>query len=151
MNSQPRTVRDMLELLDVRQGHSVLDVGAGSGWTTALLGHVVGREGRVLGVELEPELAVWGASNLALYAMAWTSIRRADPEVLGAPGEGPFDRILVSAAADELPRVLLGQLTDDGVMVVPVGADMTRVTRLGGAVDDVRISTHGSYSFVPLR
>src|SRR6476661_7740427 len=63
-NSQPRTVVDMLRLLDVRPGQRVLDVGSGSGWTTALLGHLTGPDGEVVGVELEPALARWGAANL---------------------------------------------------------------------------------------
>src|SRR3954465_3340038 len=64
-NSQPRTVAAMLRLLDVRPGHRVLDVGSGSGWTTALLAHVVGPLGEVVGVELEPSLVEFGRRNLA--------------------------------------------------------------------------------------
>lgn len=150
-NSQPRTVRDMLVLLDVQDGQSVLDVGAGSGWTTALLGYLVGPEGRVVGVELKPELADWGAANLAPYAMDWASLRRADPAVLGVPDEGPYDRILVSAAAQTFPHELQDQLSDDGVMVVPVGGIMTRATRTGPTTGDVEVTTHGNYLFVPLR
>lgn len=149
-NSQPRTVRDMLGLLDVRIGQSVLDVGAGSGWTTALLGHLVGAAGRVVGVELEPEIALWGAANLAAYDMPWTSLRRADPVLLGVPADGPYDRILVSAAAHTFPHELLDQLIDNGVMVLPVGQTMTRAVRIGPAASDVQVSVHGSYSFVPL-
>ena len=78
-NSQPRTVATMLTLLDVRPGQRVLDVGSGSGWTTALLGHLVGATGTVLGVELEPALAVWGAENLARAGMPHASIRVAEP------------------------------------------------------------------------
>src|SRR5690349_1220958 len=63
-NSQPRTVASMLRLLDVRPGQRVLDVGAGSGWTTALLAHLVGPQGEVRGVELEPELVAFGVANL---------------------------------------------------------------------------------------
>jgi protein-L-isoaspartate(D-aspartate) O-methyltransferase len=151
-NSQPRTVRDMLVLLDVGPGQTVLDVGAGSGWTTALLGHLVGPSGTVVGLELEPELATWGAQNVAAYEMAWTSLSAADPQTLGAPDQGPFDRILVSAAASSLPRPLVEQLADDGAMVLPIGAEMTRVVRSGPAPGDVQITrTHGTYSFVPLR
>ncbi len=150
-NSQPRTVRDMLALLDVQDGQTVLDVGAGSGWTTALLGYLVGPGGRVVGVELEPELAAWGAANLAPYVMKWASIRTADPAVLGVPDEGPYDRILVSAAAQAFPHELLDQLVDDGVMVVPVGGTMTRAARTGQNTGDVEVTTHGNYSFVPLR
>jgi len=150
-NSQPRTVRAMLELLDVRSGQKILDVGSGSGWTTALLAWLVGPSGSVFGVELEPDLAAWGAENLGRQDAAWASIRPADPNVLGIPSEAPFDRILVSATARRLPDELVEQLADEGVMVVPVGSAMTRVRRTGPARSDVDITTHGSYSFVPLR
>ena len=59
-NSQPSTVRDMLRLLDVGPGMRVLDVGCGSGWTTALLGDLVGPAGSVVGVEIVPALVSWG-------------------------------------------------------------------------------------------
>ncbi len=64
-NSQPRTVEAMLRLLDVDRGMRVLDVGAGSGWTTALLAELVGPTGSVLGVEIAPRLVTWGSANLA--------------------------------------------------------------------------------------
>ena len=150
-NSQPRTVRAMLRLLSVEAGHRVLDVGSGSGWTTALLAELVGPAGSVLGVELEPDLAAWGAENLGRQDVPWASIRSADQDVLGAPVEAPFDRILVSATARRMPDELVEQLTDDGIMVLPVGATMTRVRRTGPDPVDVDVTTHGSYSFVPLR
>src|SRR5690625_997592 len=70
-NSQPSTVRRMLELLDVRPGQRVLDVGAGSGWTTALLATLTGARGAVLGLELDADLAECGAQTLAAYQMEW--------------------------------------------------------------------------------
>ncbi len=63
--SQPRTVANMLRLLDVHAGDRVLDVGSGSGWTTALLAHLTGPDGHVLGLEVVPELVAFGAGNLA--------------------------------------------------------------------------------------
>ena len=149
-NSQPRTVRAMLDLLDLAVGHKVLDVGSGSGWTTALLAHIVGESGEVIGVEREPDLVKFGTENLARHDFSWASIRQADPEVLGAPGDAPFDRILVSAAARALPTELVEQLTDDGIMVIPVNANMTRVRRTGPTAGDIDVTTHGLYSFVPL-
>lgn len=147
--SQPRTVANMLRLLDVRAGQRILDVGAGSGWTTALLAHLVGREGAVIGVELESELARWGAANVAALDLPWASIRLAEPDTLGWPGGAPYDRVLVSANARELPQSLVAQLAVGGVMVVPVASQMWRVRRRhDGTVD---ITEHGAYRFVPLR
>lgn len=147
-NSQPRTVASMLRLLDVRPGHRVLDVGAGSGWTTALLAHLVGAGGAVHGVELEPRLVVWGAANLARTAQPWASIVPAQPGVLGLPDLAPFDRILVSAAPRDLPQELVDQLGDPAVLVIPVNGAMLRVRRQSGTVTTTE---HGAYRFVPLR
>lgn len=145
-NSQPRTVEAMLRLLDVERGQRVLDVGAGSGWTTALLAELTGPTGRVVGVELEPDLARWGAANVKAVDNA--EIRVADPDALGAREDGPYDRILVSADAREVPEELLAQLADRGRMVLPVSGIMTLVVRSG---DDVTLTRHGAYRFVPLR
>ena len=147
-SSQPRTVETMLRLLDVRPGQRVLDVGSGSGWTTALLAHLVGPTGRVLGVELEPELVTWGNDNLDRVERSWASIVEARPGVLGLPDAAPFHRILVSAMADDLPRELVDQLHTGGVMVIPVAGTMLRVSR---SMRDAGVTRHGSYRFVPLR
>ncbi len=146
-NSQPTTVRAMLRLLDVEPGHKVLDVGCGSGWTTALLGSMVGPTGSVHGVEIVPELVEWGQQNLAAYPTAWTSISQATPNVLGIPDRAPFDRILVSAEAASLPDELVDQLRVGGVMVIPVAGRMTVVRRTDG---EPTVERHGHYAFVPL-
>ena len=147
-SSQPRTVESMLRLLDVRPGQRVLDVGSGSGWTTALLAHLVGPTGRVLGVELEPDLVTWGNGNLEQVKRPWASIVEARPGMLGLPDAAPFHRILVSAMAGELPRELVDQLHTGGVMVIPVASTMLRVSR---SMRDVGVTRHGSYRFVRLR
>jgi protein-L-isoaspartate(D-aspartate) O-methyltransferase len=147
-NSQPRTVAAMLRLLDVRPGDRVLDVGSGSGWTTALLAHLTGPDGEVLGVEIEPDLVAFGAANLALAGVPWARITAADPEVLGRPEGAPYDRILVSAMARELPAELVEQLGAAGRLVVPVAGVMLLVERIGGTA---QVSRHGEYRFVPLR
>lgn len=152
-NSQPRTVADMLRLLDVQPGQRVLDVGAGSGWTTALLARVVGPEGSVLGLEVVPEIARWGASNLRACSarrsdLGQATLELADPSELGRPEAGPYDRILVSAMARRLPEALVDQLTEDGRMVCPVNGEMLLVRREGS---DRRVTSHGAYRFVPLR
>src|SRR3954463_4879288 len=75
-NSQPRTVAAMLRLLEVREGDRVLDVGSGSGWTTALLAHLTGPTGEVVGVELEPALVQFGRANLAHTDRPWARIEQ---------------------------------------------------------------------------
>ncbi len=147
-NSQPRTVSAMLRLLDVAPGQRVLDVGSGSGWTTALLAHLVGSAGSVVGVEIQPSLVEFGSANLAATHQPWASIRAATPGVLGVPDHAPYDRILVSAEPATLPQSLVDQLGDGGRLVIPVRGTMTLVTRSG---DDVHESHHGFYRFVPLR
>lgn len=147
-NSQPSTVARMLALLEVTTGHRVLDVGSGSGWSTALLGHLVGPTGSVTGIELVPELAHQGAANLETYDLPWTAIREATPGVLGDPDNAPFDRILVSAGAKTLPNELVDQLTPTGLLVVPVAGHMTVVRRHPAEPDE--ITHHGLYRFVPL-
>lgn len=147
-NSQPRTVRAMLELLDVHAGDRVLDVGCGSGWTSALLGHLTGESGRVLGVEIVPALARLATHTLALTAGAHVEVMTADPKVLGAPDRAPFDKILVSAQATALPDPLVRQLTIGGRLVAPVRSVMTVVDRIDE--DELELSEHGRYSFVPL-
>ena len=126
----------------------MLDVGSGSGWTTALLAHLVGPTGEVLGVELEPELVTFGAANLARTDQPWARIVQATPGVLGVPDHAPYDRILVSAEPAHLPPQLVDQLADGGRLVIPVRGTMTLVTRDG---DETTETQHGSYRFVPLR
>jgi protein-L-isoaspartate(D-aspartate) O-methyltransferase len=147
-SSQPRTVEAMLRLLDVGPGQHVLDVGAGSGWTTALLAELTGPAGSVVGVELVPELAEWGGANLARTSYGWASIRLSTEGVLGVPESAPYDRILVSADASSMPEALVEQLADDGRLVLPVRGTMLLVVRRG---EEVEVTEHGSYRFVPLR
>lgn len=148
-NSQPSTVRAMLALLDAQPGDRVLDVGSGSGWTTALLGRLVGPTGTVIGVERLPALVASGREHLAGQALPWARIEQASAEALGRPADAPYDRILVSAECGTLPDELVDQLTPAGVLVAPVRGRMLRVRRGTGA-DGPQVERHGYYRFVPL-
>lgn len=162
-NSQPSTVADMLELLAPECGDTILDLGAGSGWTAALLAVIAGPEGRIVGVERHPELIARAreavrnsfaeaglGSDADAQSPAPIDFVRAHPGVLGAPEFGPFDRILVSAGADHLPDALVEQLAVGGVMVIPVGEEMLRVERRGADIGSAEVTRHGRYRFVPL-
>ncbi|WP_405218777.1 protein-L-isoaspartate O-methyltransferase family protein [Agrococcus sp. Ld7] len=154
-NSQPSTVARMLELLDAHPGQRVLDVGAGSGWTTAILAEL-GAD--VVGVELVPELVELGNTNLAAHASARgrdanahpaRRIRQAVDGVLGLPDDGPWDRILVSADLGRMPEALVAQLAEGGRMVAPVAGAM-RVVDIRDGRPRARTDS-GTYAFVPLR
>lgn len=147
--SQPSTVRTMLELLDVHEGQSVLDVGSGSGWTTAILAHLVGPEGRVFGTELVEALVKESAERLQRDGLTNATVRVADRNVLGDPEHAPYDRILVSAETDTLPMSLVEQLAEGGRMVLPLAGRLTAVTRRGDGYTTERAP--GYYRFVPLQ
>lgn len=143
-NSQPSTVARMLELLDARPGHRVLDVGAGSGWTTAILAEL-GAE--TTGVEIVPELVAFANERLAEHGSG-ARVRQATPGVLGLPDDGPWDRILVSADFGRMPDALVAQLADGGRMVAPVAGLMLVVDVRDG---EPRVRQDGGrYAFVPL-
>src|SRR3990167_6014166 len=146
--SQPTTVAIMMEMLQPRVGNKILDVGSGSGWTTALLAQVVGERGRVCGVELVPDLARFGRDNIAKYHVPWAQIAQAD-HALGMPREAPFDRILVSASGDEISQTLIDQLKGGGVMVVPVKTSLWKVVK--AADGSIEKQEFPGFIFVPLR
>jgi protein-L-isoaspartate(D-aspartate) O-methyltransferase len=134
--SQPYMVALMTERLDVRPEQTVLEIGTGSGYQTAVLAHLA-RE--VYSVErVKPLLdAAWGR----LMDLSVRNVRfRFGDGTLGWPEKGPFDRILIAAGAPSLPTALLqSQLKDGGVAVLPVGPEdeqmLVTVTRRGTRLD----------------
>lgn len=146
--SQPYTVAFMLELLDPGQGHKILDVGSGSGWTTALLAQVAGRSGRVIGLERIPELVEMGQVNLRRVNVDSAEIRQAKKDVIGLPQQAPYDRILVSAAAETVPDELVDQLSVPGKMVIPVRDCIVLVEK--DSSGGLSTETFRGFVFVPL-
>ena len=101
----------------------------------------------MVGVERVPELAAGAREANRLRGRPWVQVREAVPGQLGVPAEAPFDRILVSAMADELPQALVDQLGPNGVLVVPVDGEMVRVRRDETGTE---VTRRGQYRFVPL-
>ncbi len=158
--SQPYTVAFLLDLLDPKPGERILDIGSGSGWTTALLAYIVSRadsgeriadRGRVYAIERIPELCRFGERNAAKYDF----VKRGIAEFvcvdgsLGLPSAAPFDKILASAtAAAEIPQPWRDALAVGGVIVAPVGSSVWRFVKKSET--EWEETEYPGFAFVPL-
>jgi protein-L-isoaspartate(D-aspartate) O-methyltransferase len=115
--SQPYVVAYMTEQLAMRPHHRVLEVGTGSGYQAAVLSRLA-RE--VVSIERYRTLAEQARARLAALGYDNVEIVVGDG-LVGVPGRAPYDRIVVTAAAETLPQTLIDQLGDDGVMILPLG------------------------------
>jgi protein-L-isoaspartate(D-aspartate) O-methyltransferase len=129
--SQPSLVAAMTEALALSGTERVLEVGNGSGYQTALLAMLAGP---VFTVERLPELSLRARSLLDGLGFTNIHVRTADG-ALGWPDAAPFDRILVAAAAPEIPPALLDQLAEGGRMIIPVGPEDDQILTLVRKVD----------------
>lgn len=145
--SQPYTVAMMLEMLSPNPGDKVLDIGSGSGWTTALIASAVGQNGFVEGIERIEPLVDYGQNNLKKAHIDNAAITLADPAVLGRPGH-TYDRILVSASASSMPSELFEQLRPNGILVIPIGQSIWRFTK--DAEEKIDAYEFPGFRFVPL-
>ena len=137
--SQPYIVAYMTEALDVQPRHRVLEIGTGSGYQAAVLGQLA-RE--VYTIEIVSGLARTASSVLAELGYSNVHVREGDGYA-GWPEQAPFDRIIVTAAPDEIPQPLIDQLAPGGRLVIPVGSQgetqwMTIVERTGAGVVERR-------------
>jgi len=121
--SQPLVVAFMLELLQPQKGEKILDIGSGSGWTTALLSEIVGKTGKVIAIEAILDLKEFGEANAGKYGFVKNGIAQfiyADGRA-GHKAEEPYDKILCSAAAQkEIPSAWREQLKIEGRIAAPI-------------------------------
>ena len=147
--SQPYIVAVMTELLQTAKTHKVLEIGTGSGYQAAVLSPLAGR---VYTIEIVPELAVRSAALLEKLGCSNVTVRQGDG-YLGWPEEAPFDRIILTAAPDEVPKALLNQLKPGGRLVAPVGStplDQDLVVIEKGADGKIRERSIFPVRFVPM-
>lgn len=144
--SQPSTVAFMLELLAPQKWENILDIWSGSWWTTALLSYIVWVNWKVLWLEIISELVVFWKRNLLKYNYPSWKIEKAW-KVLWKPWH-KYDKILVSAAANNIPIELIDQLIEWWLLVVPVENSILRIKKINQ--DKFSINEYPNYSFVPL-
>jgi len=147
--SQPETVALMLELLQPEEGQSVLDIGSGSGWQTALLSYAVGRYGHVYAMEVVDALAEIGERNVETYGFISEGRTQffAHNAEHGLAEHAPFDRIIAAASVEKIPDIWMKQLAIGGRLVAPVNEDIVLLVKHS----DDRFERHEypGYLFVP--
>jgi protein-L-isoaspartate(D-aspartate) O-methyltransferase len=146
--SQPYVVAYMTEQLCVEPGHRVLEIGTGSGYQAAVLSRLARQ---VISVERYRTLAEAARARLSQLGYDNVEVRTGDG-LLGAPDAAPFDRIMVTAAAQSIPDVLVAQLAVGGIMVLPLGPhsgsqQLVRVTKTDGGYEQKELI---GVRFVPL-
>lgn len=145
--SQPYTVAFQTSLLEVSKRDKVLEIGTGSGYQAAIL---LEMGVRVYTIERHREL--FEKSQAILGKMGYSAHFFFGDGYIGKPQYGPYDGILVTAAAPEVPEALLAQLKIGGRLVIPVGGSdtqvMKKIVRKGD--DEYETTEHGLFAFVPM-
>jgi protein-L-isoaspartate(D-aspartate) O-methyltransferase len=148
--SAPHMVAIMCELLELSEGHKVLEIGSGSGYNAAVMGELVGKSGHVYTVERVESLVHSARKNLKETGYNNVTVILEDGS-LGYPRYAPYDRITVTCAAPRIPEPLLDQLKPGGIMVIPVGKYSQELIRIKKDLDgNIHKKKKGGVVFVPL-
>ncbi len=148
--SAPHMVAIMLELAELKPGMNVLEIGTGSGWNAALMAELVKRD--VYTIERIPELVEFAKRNLERAGVENVHVILGDG-TLGFPPKAPYDRIIVTAGAPDIPKPLVEQLKPGGKLIIPVGSYhlwqnlLEVIKREDGSIE---VKNHGGVAFVPL-
>jgi protein-L-isoaspartate(D-aspartate) O-methyltransferase len=157
-SSQPAIMAIMLEMLDVRPGQRVMEIGAGTGYNAAILGRLVGPEGFVVSIDIDPDVVVGAAAALrSVGARAHVVVADGVPGLPGLSSAGVgVDRIVVTASTAVVPRCWHDQLADGGRLVAPLRLSdeierahaVTCFVKVAAGFDSVAVTPGG---FMPLR
>ncbi|MFH0837103.1 MAG: protein-L-isoaspartate(D-aspartate) O-methyltransferase [Candidatus Aenigmatarchaeota archaeon] len=147
--SQPLTVAVMTEAMDIHDGMKVLEIGTGSGYQTAILSELAGKNSKVITIERIKELFDFAKKNLQDYKNTFIIH---DNGIKGYEKEAPYDRIIVTASAQYIPKTLIDQLKIGGKLVIPIRDEMFLIEKIAEPDGSVKLRKEflGNYVFVPL-
>lgn len=145
--SQPYTVAMQTALLDIKKGDKVLEIGTGSGFQACVLAHM---GAKVYSIERQKKL--YDKTEKFLHDIGYGQVRTLYGDGYdGAPRFAPFDKILITAGASEIPTTLIEQLKPDGIMVIPLGeGDLQKMLKITKTEEGtLKKENFGNYRFVP--
>lgn len=119
--SQPYTIAVMFSLLELKKGQKVLEIGSGCGYASALMSEIVGPHGKIFGIERVNELVQKSRKNLKDYKNIKIYNKNG---FFGFPKYAPFDRVIISASCREIPKKVIMQVKNNGIIVAPVGESL---------------------------
>ena len=149
--SQPSTVMMMLQALQLRPKDKVFELGTGAGYQASLLAKITGPEGKVISIEVMPELVALARQNHAEIGIQNVVVMEGDG-AKGYPPEAPYDRIIITAACPTIPEPLIQQLKEGGIVIAPVG-DLKSQTLVKGTKQQGKLELEflGQFVFVPMK
>ncbi len=148
--SAPHMVAIMCEILELAEGHKVLEIGAGSGYNAAVMAELVGKKGHVYTVERIEHLVNFARENLKETGYDNVTVLLENGS-MGYPRYAPYDRIAVTCAAPYIPETLLEQLKPGGIMVIPVGSYSQELIRVKkDSNGNIHKKKKGEVIFVPM-
>ncbi len=148
--SAPHMYAIMLELAEIKKGDKVLEIGTGSGYGAALISELVGHKTRVFSIEIIPELAAYAQRNLIRSKIKNVEVIVGNGN-LGLAREAPFDAIVVTAGAPEIPKAPIKQLKEGGKIIIPVGSAAFQELLVGvKKKGKMEYTSRGEVIFVPL-
>jgi len=149
--SQPYTVAMMLEALKPKKDEKILEIGTGSGWTAALIGYIVGEKGKVVSIDIFDDLIEFAKENIEKTRLKNIILICADGKK-GYKKEAPYDRVIINAACDKVPKDIIEQTKVGGTIVAPINDFLSQKLMVFKKRKKKPVGKSlGNYLFVPLR
>ena len=149
--SQPYTVAILLEALNPKKNEKILEIGTGSGWTAGLIGHIVGKKGKVVSIDIFEDLIEFAKENMEKTKLKNIILIHGDGKQ-GYKKESPYNRVIIHAACDNIPKKIIGQTKIGGTIVAPLNAFLAqKLMVFKKRKNKLEGNSLGNFIFVPLR